>query len=139
MAPWNPWRALRATDIELRFAALEGMRGLWERDGEHDIIWLDVALDRQTRREVMAHELVHAERGVGWPAATPRTMQLEEERVWRIALFRLAPPADVERFAARRATVGPVTVADLAEEFDLSPEAAARLAALHAARVGRPP
>ena len=36
--------------------------------------------------------------------------------MWRIALGRLAPAADVGAFLARRATVGPVTVADLADD-----------------------
>ncbi len=57
-------------------------------------------------------------------------MELEEDRVWRIALARLAPPAEVAAFLLRRSTVGPITVADLAEEFDLSPAAAGRVAHL---------
>lgn len=130
MAPWNPWRALERTDIELWFADLDAARGRWERGPDGDAIVLDHGLDRRSRREVLAHELVHAERGVGYPAATDATMQLEEERVWRTALCRLAPPAEVRRFVAARATVGPVTVDDLAGEFDLSPLAAARVARL---------
>lgn len=130
MTRWNPWRSLRATRVELWFAPLGEERGRWVRTGDHDEIWLDQALDRRSRREVLAHELVHVERGVGWPDATAATMEIEEERVWRIALQRLAPPEEVDRFVRRRATVGPVTVADLAEEFDLSPEAAARVAHL---------
>jgi hypothetical protein len=57
-------------------------------------------------------------------------MELEEERVWRIALERLAPAAEVVAFARRRATAGPVLVEDIAEEFDLSPEAAERVVQL---------
>jgi hypothetical protein len=56
--------------------------------------------------------------------------------VWRIALRRLAPPAEIHRFLARRGTVGPVTVADLAEEFDLSDDAAERVADLYAVSGG---
>jgi hypothetical protein len=128
---WNPWAALRATTIELWFAPLGGERGRWTRRPDGDEILLDEALDRRSRQEVLAHELVHAERGVGWPDATPATMELEEERVWRIALRRLVPPAQIDRFLAERGTVGPVTVADLAEEFDLSDEAARRIAHLY--------
>jgi hypothetical protein len=137
---WNPWRALRAAaSVDLWFVPLGDDRGRWVRTSTGDEIHLDPALDRRTRNEVLAHELVHAERGVGFPAASVETMQLEEERVWRIALERLAPAAEIEAFARRRATVGPVLVADLAEEFDLSPEAAARVARLVALRRGLEP
>lgn len=134
MDRWNPWAALRATSIELWFAPLAGERGRWTRGADGDEIVLDERLDRRARQEVLAHELVHAERGVGWPDATAATMELEEERVWRIALRRLAPPEEISRFLALRGTVGPVTIADLAEEFDLSPHAAERVAHLYAAR-----
>ena len=55
----------------------------------------------------------------------------------RLALpgARLAPPAEVEAFLRRRGSVGAVTVTDLAEEFDLSIEAARRVARLRAARL----
>jgi hypothetical protein len=138
MTPWNPWRALRASNADFGFTSLIGCRGLWTRaDGRHEIL-LESTLDRQTRREVLAHELVHMERGVGRPSATDATMQLEEDRVWRTALRRLAPPAEVRDFLERRASVGGVTVADLAEEFDLSFEAATRVARLLALEDGRP-
>ena len=127
---WNPWAALRATGIELWFARLEGERGRWTRRVGGDEIVLDESLDRRSRQEVLAHELVHAERGVGWPDATVATMEVEEERVWRIALRRLVPPAEIARFLERRGSVGAVTIADLAEEFDLSADAARRVAQL---------
>lgn len=130
MAPWNPWRALRDRPVLLSFAEVEGARGLWERRGGTDHVVLDYRLDRRTRRVVLAHELIHAERGIGAPWASAATMQLEEERVWRTALARLAPPAEVAAFLERRGTVGPVHVVDLAEEFDLPLDAAERVAAL---------
>lgn len=130
---WNPWRALRASRVQFWFAPLGSERGRWIRRDGVDEILLDQRLDRRARREVLAHELVHVERGVGWPDATAATMELEEERVWRTALRRLAPPEEVERFLRTRATVGPVTVADLAEEFDLSLDAAERVAKLRRA------
>ena len=139
MTRWNPWRALRSSGAQFWFASLDGDRGRWTRGPAGDEILLAPSLTRQERREVLAHELVHAERGIGWPVATSATMELEEERVWRIALSRLAPREDVEAFLRRRATVGPVTVADVAEEFDLSLDGAARLARLLAVQGGRPP
>ena len=127
---------MRSQPIDLWFAALDGDRGRWSQQdgrGGRDEILIEETLGRRHRREVLAHELVHAERRVGWPAATAATMELEEERVWRTALRRLAPPAEVAAFIARRSTVGSVTVAELAEEFDLSPEAGDRRARLWAA------
>lgn len=132
---WNPWAALLDAGILLSLAPPAGERGRWTRFADHDEIAVDASLPRQVRREVLAHELVHAERGVGWPHASAATMQLEEERVWRTALDRLAPPHEVDAFLRSRGTAGAVTVADLAEEFDLSAEAAARVARLHAARL----
>jgi hypothetical protein len=139
MSRWNPWRALRASTAHFWFASLDGERGRWTRGPLGDEILVESTLARCERQEVLAHELVHAERGVGWPDATAATMELEEERVWRVALSRLAPSEEVDEFLARRASVGPVTVADLAEEFDLSPDAAARVARLVSVRTGRPP
>src|SRR3954451_10187084 len=130
MTRWNPWATLRASRIELWFAPLGPERGRWTRHAGGDEILIDESLDRQTRQEVLAHELVHAERGVGWPDATAATMQVEEERVWRTALLRLAPPAEGRRVVLGRRSGGPVTIADLAEEFDLSIEAAERVARL---------
>lgn len=136
MTRWNPWAALRATPTQLWFAPLVGERGRWTRGPDGDEILLDERLDRRSRQEVLAHELVHVERGVGWPDATAATMEIEEERVWRIALRRLAPPGEIARFLAARGTVGPVTVSDLAEEFDLSPHAAEQVARLYAVSGG---
>ncbi len=132
MDRWDPWRALHATDIDLTYAELDGERGRWTRSEQGDTIALHPLLDPRSAREVLAHELVHAERGVGWPAASASTMEIEEERVWRTALRRLAPPEEVARFLAERGALGAVTVADLADEFELSPRAAARVAALWA-------
>ncbi|MBX3313324.1 MAG: hypothetical protein KF906_03300 [Actinobacteria bacterium] len=129
MERWNPWRALRATDVELWFAALGGPRGRWTRVGDRDEVLIEETLGRRERREVLAHELVHVERGIGWPDATAATMEREEAIVWLEALDRLVPPADVAAFLARRATTGPVSVAELAEEFDLSDDGAQRVAA----------
>lgn len=134
---WNPWAALRDSGAVLWFTSLDGERGRWEGHGDHDVILLDERLGRRERQEVLAHELVHVERRVGWPQATAATMELEEERVWRVALDRLAPPQEVARFAERRAAAEPVTVADLAEEFDLSLDAAQRVAHLLRVRSSR--
>ena len=135
MTRWNPWRELRARSaVRLWFADLDGDLGRWERTADGDEILLDERLGRRERREVLAHELVHQERAVGWPVATAATMETEEDRVWRTALDRLAPPEDVAAFLRRRGTAGPVLVHELADEFDLTDDAAREVMRLLAVR-----
>jgi len=122
---WNPWLALRQRPAtEFAFAPLGGPAGCWERDAEGDLILVEAGLGRRERRVALAHELVHAERGVGHPEASGATMALEEERVRREVARRLVPPAELRRFVAARAGVGPVDVHDVAEEFDVTAEVA---------------
>jgi hypothetical protein len=128
---WNPWAALRARPaVELRFAELGSSRGLWQRDARGEVIVLDLRLDRRARRCVLAHELVHAERGIGHPAATAATMEREEEAVRREVARRLVPPGLLASLVASRANVGGVTVADVADEFDVELDVATKALAL---------
>jgi hypothetical protein len=87
---------------------------------------LDATLDRRARRCVLGHELVHAERGIGHPAATAATMEREEEAVRREVARRLVPPGLLRRFVAGRVDLGGVTVDEVADEFDVEPEVAAK-------------
>lgn len=134
---WNPWRALRERGelTELWFAPLDGRRGLWVRRHGCDEIYLDERLDRRERRAVLAHELIHAERGIGLGAASDATMVKEEQCVWREVIRRLAPPAEVDRFLRRERNGDGVSVDELADEFDLPPDVASRLAILIGATV----
>lgn len=122
---WNPWRALRArADIELVWADLpDGTRGAATRQGERVEIILDVALDRRQRRATLAHELVHLERGVMGPVATPATMELEEERVRRETARRLVPLDRLARCPMVRSGEG-VTAGQVAECWDVPEEVA---------------
>lgn len=113
--------------MELLYAPLGRRRGLWIREGGHDTIVLDPALSRRERRCVLAHELVHVERGVGAGAASAATMEREEAIVRREVSRRLVPPRALAVLVAGRSTVGPVTAADVAEAFDVE-EAVAALA-----------
>ena len=126
---WNPWRALRdRPHIELWFGRLDGLQGMWQRDHLGELIVLDDRLDRRQRRCVLAHELVHAERGIGHGAATEATMEREEEQVRREVARRLVPETQLRAFVARSLTVGAVTVEAIAEEFDVDLEVAATAA-----------
>ena len=84
---------------------------------------------RRERRALLAHELVHAERGVGYPAASTATMEREEAIVRRETALRLVPLLELDDLVARRSEVEPITAALVAEEFDV-PEDVAREALL---------
>ena len=119
---WDPWRALRARGdgTLFAFAPLGGPDGRWERDDQGDVILVETALGRRARRVTLAHELIHAERGVGHPEATGATMQLEEQRVCREVAQRLVPRRQLQQFLLERTSVGGVSAVDVAEEFDVT-------------------
>lgn len=133
---WEPWTALGARpEVELWFADLQGARGLWVRRGGRDTVYLDASLRRRERRAVLAHELVHAERGIGHgTGATALTMAKEERLVWDEAVRRLAPPSAIERLRRRAADGHTVEEWEVAEELDLPPDVVRRLAILLATR-----
>jgi hypothetical protein len=112
--------------VELRFAEVGPHRGIWQRDADGEVIVLDVALDRRARRCVLAHELVHAERGIGRPAASAATMEREEEAVRREVARRLVPPGLLASFVGSRAELDGTTAADVAEEFDVEIDVAVK-------------
>jgi Zn-dependent peptidase ImmA (M78 family) len=122
---WNPWQALRElSHIELWFGRLEGdQRGLWQRDAEGELIVLDERLTRRERRCVLAHELIHAERGIGHGAATAATMEREEEVVRREVARRLVPLGLLATFVAA-SEPSPVTLQQIADEFDVDADVA---------------
>lgn len=140
LEPWNPWRALRERPhIELRFADLGSHRGLWQRDELGDIIVLDVALSRRSRRSVLAHELIHAERGIGHGTASAATMALEEELTRREVARRLVPALALRAFIEAKIDVdGRIASADVEEEFDVDPDVATKALELLRLRPGAP-
>jgi hypothetical protein len=134
MAGWNPWAAAaRLPRLEIWFGDVpEG--ATWHRVGTRDQITIDARAGRRERCALLAHELVHLERGVGYPLATAATMEREEAIVRRETARRLVPPGELADLVARRSEVEPVTAALVAEEFDVpEPVAAEALRALQAA------
>lgn len=119
---WNPWRSLRARphiDFTIDPIAERGGGALHGRLGERSAIVISPELDRIERSAALAHELVHDERGIGRPGATPATMQVEERVVRRETARRLVPLDALLTFVDARVTVEPVTVALVAEEFEV--------------------
>lgn len=107
------------------------MLGLYARRDDRAAIVLEVELDRRERRAVLAHELVHDERGggcvahgmpEGWMAVVVR----DELAVQREVARWLVPRDDLVTFMERvtlEDTVG-VTAWEVAEEFDVPEDVA---------------
>lgn len=116
---FNPWAALRARPhltFEYRFITC---RGLWTPHGDGTAtITLDPRLTRRERRCVLTHELVHDERGIPFPAGAPRALVEAEERWVRAETVRRLVPPDQLAALVERAP-GPLTVVDVADEFDV--------------------
>lgn len=124
MAGWDPWRAAGAhARLEIFFGVVPH-GATWHEDDDGDVITIDAGATRRERRALLAHELVHAERRVGYPAATPATMQREEAIVRRETAVRLVPLDELADLVARRSEVEAITAALVADEFDV-PEAVA--------------
>lgn len=122
---WNPWRAagaLEQLDIEFEHVPTGAA---WYRDYDRDLIVIDDRVGRRERSALLAHELIHAERGIGFPLATAETMQREEAIVRRETARRLVPPDELGQFIERRGEVEPITADVVAEEFDVPAHVAA--------------
>jgi len=124
MAGWNPWAAARAHPrLEITYADVpEG--ATWHRDARGDCITIDAGATRRERRALLAHELIHAERGIGHPVATAATMEREEAIVRRETALRLVPLGELAALVEQRDDIEPITAALVADEFDV-PEAVA--------------
>lgn len=127
---WSPWRALRE-----RENTLFGLRdlpdstggGYMHSDQLGDVILIDKRLGQIERKVVLAHELVHLERGgvESDPSQSPlwdAVVAREEHRVDRIVAGRLVPRSDLIDWLAAR--VEPTTAFDVAEAFDVTPAVA---------------
>jgi hypothetical protein len=87
-------------------------------------LYMNPGMDQVTRRCVLGHEVTHGERGVLPIDAPPALRQKEEETVDRIVAKRMVPLDELRAFAAARGEFGPVTVAEVCEEFDVTPDVA---------------
>lgn len=129
MTRWNPWRALRDREA-IRFARLDlpdGVDGAHATKGERRAIVIDRALLRSERNAVLAHELIHDERGHLPPGASDLEVLREERRVDAEVARRLVPLDELRELVRQRVELGEqVTAADIAEHFDV-PEWVARI------------
>lgn len=118
---WNPWRELRARPhITLEWTLLRGDRGQWvpHPDGTATI-HLDPRLSQRERRCVLAHELVHDERGIAYTRSTPQALVDAEERwVWRETARRLVPADELEQLIAAADPL-PLELWEICDHFDV--------------------
>ena len=121
--PYDPWADLCGRPhLELVWAELDGARGLIAGAGPRRTIYLDYRLRRRDRAAVLAHELVHDERGILYDATAPDALVAKEEAiVEREVARRLVPPAELVALVGRRDTL---TVADVVAEFDVADDVA---------------
>lgn len=130
MAGWRPWRALRERDhLTLEWARLDGCRGhITELGDGRRLIVLDHRLGRVDRNAVLAHELIHDERGILFTDDTPPgIVRKEEALVDAETARRLVPVDELEPLVrARVLDGGCVEWRDVAEWFDVPQDVAER-------------
>ncbi len=134
--PWNPWRELRRrSHIVFRLAILPDETGggvYWPRAGRAALI-IDPRLSRVDRRAVLAHELVHDERGGGadhsdMPPSWAPVVARDEAAVDQEVARRLVPADLLLRFCEVMALLDIGVMAHhVAEHFDV-PESVAGVA-----------
>lgn len=122
MGRWNPWAALRRRErARLRFATVHpsGQGRVEVASDGTEWVYLDHRLGRVERNAVLGHELIHLERGVPHVGCPQALRDKEEATVRQITAERLVPPGELAAFVRARTPVGPVTVSDVCEEFDV--------------------
>jgi hypothetical protein len=127
---WNPWRVLRSRrHLDLTWGYLTAGRGQIEdlKRGRRRIT-LHATLPRRERSEVLGHELLHDEFDLLWSAGTPRALVAKGERfIDQENARRSVPMPALRSYVDRRvASDIPVTVPDVAEEFDVTDDLARR-------------
>jgi len=137
MGHWQVWEDLQQrTHIELAWAYLVGHRGRIDELGNgRRLITLDARLRQVDRRAVLAHELVHDDRGILFTLSTPLALiHKEEAYVVAETARRLVPCAELGQLVRRAVDDGdPVGWREVAEWFDV-PRAVAELALLQLTR-----
>lgn len=132
---WNPWAELRGRrDVIMLFGALpDEVRAVHQLRGSTHVIVIDDEAGQVDRNHLLAHELVHIERGGGCPGAgwthVPwgPVVSREEDRVEEIVAKRLVPQERLLRMALGACEVeGRLDPWVVAEEFRVPQHVAER-------------
>ncbi len=120
---WRVWGELRRRPhIDLDYGSLNGQRGrIDDLPNGRRRITIEASLTQTERRAVLAHELVHDERGILFTPTTPKALVDKEEAIVRDETARRLVPADLlEDFVEWRVLHdGCATWRDVADEFDV--------------------
>lgn len=118
---WNPWRALRERPhIELVWAPLEDCEARIEDRSTGRRIVMDPAMSQVDRNAHLVHELIHDERGIFYPPATPPALvEKEEYAVRKETALRMLPMEDLIRFVEATQEFVPITAEVVAERFSV--------------------
>jgi hypothetical protein len=146
--PWNPWTELdRRPHITFALAPLPpatggGFHALWP-NGEAVVV-VDAGRPRVEQTAILAHELVHDERGGACPCsdddppAWAAVVAREEARVARLAAGRLVPLEELAGYVDQVVELDEsVTTSAVAEEFDTTEGTALEALLALRARAGR--
>lgn len=139
---WDPYKALGAhPEVELErvdmspnlYAKVGG--SMYVVDDDCEAILLDRRLDRAERREGVAHEVIHKERGIpcrkGLPTFYDPVWARQEASIEDEVARRLVPLAQLRWFVDRQvAEHASVTALDVAERFEVTEQLAARAMSL---------
>lgn len=132
---WNPWAALRdQPELELALVDLPAIAGgafyAPQPEGWAAIL-IDRRRSRRDRRALLAHELVHHERGGGCPTSDMPShwtvvARREEARVNIEVARRLVPLDELRAFLDRMSDseLAGATARDIADQFDVTEEIA---------------
>lgn len=123
---WSPWRALRdRPDVEFVLGRLPDRVGgavLWPEEG-YSIIAIDRRVRQDERTALLAHELVHLERGggcesAGMPASWAAVVARDEGQVDDEVARRLVPLHELVELAQALADMElPLEAWDVAQQF----------------------
>lgn len=131
---WDVWAELRRRrHITLEWADLGDELGRIDSVDGRLTITLHYRLNARDRRAVLAHELVHAERGILFDDDSPAELvQCEERAVRREVARRLCPPDQlVLRVRAAVADGQAVSPAEVSEWFDVPADVATEALVMH--------
>lgn len=131
---WNPWAALRSRPhIEFALADLPTeVRGVYARRARGAVILVATDLKPEERNAVLAHELIHDERGGGpayrgQPKSWGPVVARDEGQVDNEVARRLVPEDELREVLRRVDDLGlGVTADQVARQFGVPPSVAER-------------
>lgn len=129
---YNPWRDLRGRPhLTLKWADVKGCREVIKDTPSGRVVYLQHGLSFADRRCLLCHALIHDERGLFPPGASPQVCVKEETIVRDETAVRMIPPAELDKYLAEcEAADEAVHAFMVAERFNASLHLAQRAMSL---------